>query len=297
MFILFGFLISVAVAQEKTILLTRTTEKSFTTGNNPEIIINAERGMINIKSWEKEEVKVRLKLIAKNRDVQKAREELDYMHYSISENLNSIYVNNRMRPEENDQLISSIIRAEYEITVPKNIEIHLDNSFGKVQVENIEGKLYGELYYSDMVLSGYSGELDLQIFIGDFTSENSHLSGRLITKHSNILISRTGGKLHMETQYGNLQLIYGEKVLLLNVISNASDIIVNNPLCRTIKLRIAGAYCPLKNIDMCYTPEKEYYKFNYAKNQQERWMLTYYPPEKASRLYISARFGTVSLCK
>ena len=290
------FSVTELAAQDKTIILTRKIEKQLALKKDPRIFVNTERGIIRIRSWEKNEVKVLLKLSAKNKDIEKAREELDYMNYSISETRNTVFISNRMILKKPEQQISSVIRAEYEILVPRDIEIHLDNRFGNVKIEQVSGGLFGELYYSDITISRFNGDINLHISTGDFSCSKSILNGMVFTRHANISINETGGKLRLETEYGKIQLIYSDLKLYAILITQATDISMVHKLCYPLELVLDGSYCSLEIDKGCYIAQEQYLKSNYdLGDEQKLWRLRYLPPDKTTRMVINAKFGSINL--
>jgi len=283
-------------AQGKTSILTKNIENHFTMYKKPLLCINTERGIITIKGWYHAEIKVVLKLTAKNADPLIAQKELDQMKYSITKTYNSVYLNNQMVLLRSNQEVSSVITAEYEIYVPYETNLRVYNQFGKVEIENVKGSITGELHYSDLTLNNKTGVLNLFITIGDFKSTKSNLTGVLNTRHSNISIKETAGKLQMESEYGNIRITYGAELFNLSLKSNATEINIENKSCYPLELNLEGLYCPLKISDNCFTPEKSYLKSDYQPDsEQEFWKLTYIPPDKATKLIISSKFGSLNM--
>jgi hypothetical protein len=296
LFELLFFSIESNFAQDKTMVLTRKVEQQFTKYKRPLLFINTERGIISVKGWSHAEIKVVLKLTAKNVNVDIARKELNYMTYSITETYNSVYVNNRMVLEQPNQEVSSVILAEYEIFVPYETNIHVDNRFGKLEITDVKGLIEGELHYSDLTLNRKSGPIAMLITIGDFNCTKSKLSGTLTTRHSNISISETSGKLRLETEYGNMNISYGVELLRLSILSNATIINIENKNCHSLDLSLTGEYCPLKMSGNCYTPVKQYLNSdNKPNSDQKEWKLNYQPPEKPAKLIINAKFGSLNM--
>lgn len=282
--------------QGNTTVITKSIEKQFSVKDLPLLNINTERGIITIKGWEKKEIKVVLKLSAKNNDLDKARKELDYMKYGITESFNTVYVSNTMILSQPNVEISSVIIAEYEIFVPFNTDIHVDNRFGKLAIYDVKGLLDGELNYSDLSLLRKSGNINFLIIIGDLNCISSKLNGKITTKHSNISITETIGRLTLETEYGNMKMSYGKELLKMAVISNATDINIENKSCKPLQLHLSGTYCPLKIDNGCYTPDKNLLKSDYNSNtEQVGWKLIYWPAEKGAFLNINAKFGSINL--
>jgi hypothetical protein len=297
--ILFNLLIVSEVnsfSQVKAIVITRNIEKKFAVSEYPAMLINTERGIISVKGWDSSDIKVVLKLVSKNIDPKIARKELEYMTYSITKMRNSVFINNSMTLPQANQEISSVVLAEYEIFVPVKTEIRVNDQFGKLEIENVNGLLAGELQYSDLSLNRKSGNINLIITIGDFNCSKSQVNGIIKTRHSNVSITETSGRLQLETDYGTLRLTFGNEPLRFDIQSNATDIFVGHSKCYPLELDLTGTYCPLKISDNCYTPKKIFLQSNYQPDSdQNEWKLIYLPPDKTTRLKISAKFGTLNL--
>jgi hypothetical protein len=284
-------------AQETAKIVTLKSEKQFEYNGKSLITINAERGIINIQSWEKNEVSIVLKLSAKNTDLAKAKEELSYMNHNLLKSVtNNIILHNKMEhiPGTVNE-ISSIIKAEYEIRVPKKVNLQINNQFGQVTINNISGTIHGELHYCDLSLQSFSGDIIMEIKIGDFNCSQSSLTGVIKTTHANVSLSEVSGKFNMITEFGSFKLIYGEKPLILTLSGNATDISIDNRKCRPVDIRLNGSYCPLKISENCYTSNKNCLTSSYQSLEQEAWLLQYTLPDKSNKLTIHAKFGTLNL--
>jgi hypothetical protein len=283
-------------AQAKTTVAIKTAENHFTMYKKPQMFINTERGIVTVKGWNHDEIKVTLKLTAKNADADLAQKELGFMKYSITKTYNTVYVNNQMLLIQPNQEISSVIIAEYEIFVPFETNIHIDNRFGKLEIDDVKGYLYGDIHYSDLTLNQKTGNINMFITIGDFNCTKSKLNGSVVTRHSNVSIAETSGKLSMESDYGSFQIAFGKEFLNFSLKSNATEINVENKLCYPMELNLEGSYCPLKISDKCYVPKKTYLKSDKnSDSDQSEWKMNYLPPEKGNILIINAMFGTLNL--
>jgi hypothetical protein len=100
----------------------------------------------------------------------------------------------------------------------------------------------------------------------------------------------------MKTEYGNLRTAFGKGVFRFSLQSNATNINIENSICHPLTMNLAGTYCPLKISDKCYTPDKQNLKSDFTgDSDQQEWKLIYLHPDKASKLNVNARFGTLNL--
>jgi hypothetical protein len=285
-------------AQEAPKLATLKIERNFEFNGKGQVIIDAERGHINIQSWDRNEVRVVLTLLFKNADLETAKRELEYMHYNLVKSRENVFINNKMiLPQgDNKKELSSIIRARYEIRIPEKADLLINNKFGRVNIINSSGTIHGELQYSDLLLQDYNGDIHMNIGVGDLNCLLSTLTGDIKTRHANVSLDGSSGKLSMHTEYGSLKLNYGEKLCELSLTSYATDILIGNKPCHLLDMLINGSYCPLKISQDCYTPEKKFLQSTYQPAlEQASWLLHYIPPVKSAKLRIDARFGTLNL--
>jgi len=285
-------------AQATSNLVSRKIEKIFDYDRNGEIIIDAERGNINIQSWDRNEISIVLTITFKNANLSLAKKELEFMHYNLVKSRSNIFLNNKMvLPDlEKNREISSIIIAKYEIQVPEKADISINNKYGRVTIGKIDAKLHGDLQYSDIFLQSYNGDINMNISVGDLNCFQSVLTGDIRTRHANVTFQEVSGKMSLHTEYGSFKLTCGEKLFELKINSYATDMLIDNRPCHPVDLLINGAYCPLTISKDCYTPEKKFLQSTYQQDiEQASWLLQYIPPVKSAKLRIEAKFGTLSL--
>jgi hypothetical protein len=285
-------------AQEVPMVVTHKIEKKFEFNSHGQIIIDAERGNINIQSWDREEISVVLTITVKNTNVDMAKQELGYMQYNLEKDRENVFMNNRMvLPDaEKKKEISSIIWARYEIRIPEKSDILINNKFGRVAIKNISGIIHGDLQYTDMLLQAYKGDIHMNISVGDLNCLQSTITGDINSRHTNVSVNEVSGKLHMHTEYGSFKLTYGEKPIDLALISYATDILIENKKCHLFDIGISGSYCPITISKDCYAPEKKFLQSTYQPDmEQASWLLQYIPPVKSTKLRIEAKFGTLIL--
>ena len=195
-----------AMSQETVKMVTRKAEKTFPfNSKNGQVIINAEKGKIRIQSWDRDEVYVSFSISAKNTDADLARQELDYMNFNLIKDRGNIFLNNKMNLPAAHKEISSVISANYEIKVPVNADIRINNKFGRVVVTSVNATLIsGNLQYCDVLFQSYQGTINLTIEVGDLSCMNANLKGEVNSRHTNILLNEITGKLALQTRYGSI---------------------------------------------------------------------------------------------
>ncbi len=284
-------------SQETVHVITRKTEKEFAVQPKSRLTINAERGIIIIKSWNENNVKVTLKLVAKNKELETAREEVQYMQYTLTEGRNEIILKNvLLLPSKKEYSeLSSIIRAEYDIYIPDNMPVTIRNKFGSVTLRNLNATLNIDLEYSDLTLHDCNAELDLFINTGDLVCSRSELNATIETRYSQINFNQVKGDIKLIMMYGNIYISLSND-LTMDLTANRTDVLLVNRECSEYKIKINGEYTPLRIQPDCYFKKAGLLKNSYENDVTDiPWILDYSPPGAKSKLTIEARFGTINL--
>ena len=284
-------------SQEPVNVVTRRIEKEFIIQQKDHININAERGIIKIKGWTEKKVRVTLKIVAKNKELETAREEVQHMNYILTQNRNEIILKNFLllpaRKEYNE--ISSIIRAEYEIFIPVDMSISIQNTFGSVSIRNLNSFITANLEYSDLTLQNTNTQLDLFINTGDFVCSHSDLNAKIETRYSQINFHEVKGDIKLIMMYGNINISLN-KELTVNLFADRTDIMLINRDCFDYNYIISGEYTSLRFQPDCYFKNWSLLNLSYKDDMSiTPWTLHYLSSSVESKLKIEARFGTIYL--
>jgi hypothetical protein len=139
--------------------------------------IVGEKATIQVKGWEKNFIALKITFSATHTDKNIATKELEYMHYALTREKNTIELRNAfIFPAKTDQLKSSI-EVLIEAMVPAGITLSVFNKYGDANLTELSGKIVVTLEFSDLSLSHLSGGITLQ-------SAYSEIRGDRITTSS-----------------------------------------------------------------------------------------------------------------
>ncbi len=133
------------------------------TGN---IIISrsSDSGLVSVKALK--EIKVKKKYLDK---------PLDEIEIRIDTSGNIINISSEYNDNRDDGFfkfnISRDRRIDYEITVPANLEVEVENVNGDFTAKNLDNDIKIDLVNGDADLTDYTGKLDCEITNGSFTGE------------------------------------------------------------------------------------------------------------------------------
>lgn len=211
-------------AQTKVEVLTKTVEKRFgyVAGNTIKVV--GESARINITGWERSEVKVVFKLIAKGLTKSDAARELDYQKYLI-ENFNKEHVikNFLLIPNELKEL-KTIQETEMMIFVPKDAILNVENKYGETSLNNLDRELRVVSEYGYTDLSQVNGDITVESNFGDLLISNASGEMKLILHLTKTTIDQFKGVGNVKSNLGDLRIKKPNSSTSLRVNSTKSDV-------------------------------------------------------------------------
>ena len=227
-------------------------EKTFKTEAGKKIEVNAYSGDVEISSWTRDEVYV--KVLGNN----KAEERVKFY---FNENSGDITVTAKKKGFFTNWFTSGI-RLRFEIKVPGkfNTEIHtsggdisliavkgknkLKTSGGNINLQDVTGNVYVSTSGGDIIANYVKGNITLKTSGGDIKSSN--VTGNLVAKTSggDITFSASYTKIEASTSGGNISGSYSGKNLGINVSSSGGDILLKLPkdFNASARLTTSGGY-------------------------------------------------------
>lgn len=184
-----------------------------------------QAGDVQIIGEERDDIRISYKIVFKHLDEGNFNEYLD--DYQILHQINNkgqLKVEAK-KPSNNIPEVLGV-KINYQIQVPKNIDLAVRADFGKMVLQNINGDIDGRFQYATsdsgaMDLSGnirlewdfstakitdIVGNLDLKSSYGQLTIFNVTDKMKLTSKFSELVLKKLGSDLDFETTYGNMDI-------------------------------------------------------------------------------------------
>jgi hypothetical protein len=176
----------------QTLLKEQTIETNF--GKN--LKVNVPSGKINIKTWNKEEVYVK---ITGNDE---AKDKYDF---KINSNSGNVEVLAAQKYNDNGSNISLIV----DVSIPDKFNTNVSTAGGDIKTEN---SLTGDIKFNtaggDIVISSISGKCSLNTAGGDISVQNFSGDLKVNTAGGNIKLNGSDGKVKANSAGGNIELKY-----------------------------------------------------------------------------------------
>ncbi len=205
------------VSQSSKTRLTKNISKSFSMEENATVEVANKYGQIIVKTWEYDSVLVEVEITAfgKNDDlVEKVMDRVDFEFNNFGDLLTVETVLDRksgffkevwnnIGDYSKTLLSKNKLNIDYEITIPKKAKLNLDNKFGNVYVNSLEGRSKISLAHGNFKANELLGSTKLYLSFGKGNIKRIN-DGFLELKGMELDVRRSGN-LKVESSTSTLQ--------------------------------------------------------------------------------------------
>lgn len=285
--LLFSFGLSALFAQTNLHVVSKTIEKRMPYKNGYEVNIEGEKAEIKVETWDNNEVKVFIEIIAKHADKKKAEKDLDLMEYSNEQHGSDIYFRNyisKKGPQPESEL-----KAIYTITLPADCPVYLKNNFGLTDVSNLTNSLKIHSEFSKILLENLRGDIGVISRFGDITGRKIDGNVSFTTRRSDITLHDIKGNWNINAQYGVMKFFTNPspELLTMNINAEKSDVYFFDPQPNHYGYTLTAHY---GNISV---PND--LKFNYLENSNELKKAIFSSQIGQSNISIKISFGDITI--
>lgn len=212
---------------QKLQVVTKTIEKQFSYTEGEELVLSAEKCVIKIRGWDKNEVRVVIRLISKALSQEVARKELAQLRYIAEKNGETLNLKNYFVLAPGKKKFDAILTASVELMVPRSMKMEITSKYGNMYMEGLRGRHqvnleYGELQLRDVETSGsfkcYFGDLNVNEITGD---------AKFDLRHVKVNITAPGGILELDSYLGDITVVNPGTIESLKIMGTKSNILVH----------------------------------------------------------------------
>ncbi len=270
-------------------VVTKTIEKTFPYKNGVEVNIEGEKAEIQVETWNKNEVKVLLELVAKHPTRTTAEKDLDRMSYSTEQHGNKIYFRNYTENPKNSKKPESDLKAIYTITLPADCPVYLKNHFGLANVANLRKALRINSEFSKIKLENLKGQIGIDTRFGDLEGKNIEGNVTINSRRSDLTLHDIKGTWNINAQYGVLKFFTNPspELLTMNIEAEKSDVYFFDPKPSAYGYTLTAHY---GNITV---PSD--LKFNYLENSSQLKKAIFSSRLGSSNISVKISFGDITI--
>ncbi|AFM04100.1 hypothetical protein Fleli_1692 [Bernardetia litoralis DSM 6794] len=203
----------------------KVVKATFKVNSDELLTISNKYGNINFTNHDKNEVSIHVTILAWARSDKEAQKILDRIEIDQDHDSESITFETQI--EESRGGYSSSNREgfeiNYEVKIPKKINLDIENKFGSVTLADLQGKLNLELQHGNFNAHNLSGmrhsinitfgnfsvdeisSADIEVAHGSINIDKSTTDLKIESKHSNIRID-DANVLEIEAKHGNMRI-------------------------------------------------------------------------------------------
>lgn len=201
-----GIMILPAAAQDKIQVVTKTIQRQIPWKVAQKIVFNAEKATIDLQGWNRNEVGITLKLVAKHPNRSVAEQDLSTLRYAIDVKDQQIEFRNFFRITEGRTKVRSNLLAIYEVRIPQNSQISINNRYGNIFLNDWQGTAKVTASFGEVQVNNVQGNLRMDVNYGDILMTQINADVSVDTKKTNITGSGLAGTLVSNSSYGEIDI-------------------------------------------------------------------------------------------
>jgi hypothetical protein len=270
-------------AQSDLQVVTKIIEKNIPLQYNRTIKINGIKSKIEVRGWDKEEIKIKMSLVSKNIDRKSAENDLIYIKYSIDRTSFGCSLSNNFDGGK----VSSGLSVVYELMVPNKILLDIKNNYGNISIRDINGTLSIDSEYGNIGLSSVKGSILLKSYFNDINGEDIYGNFKCVSNHSNINLSKVGDKMDIENTYGDLFINSFQNLKKLKIKSSKSDVNVITDGIEKYNYNLSTYFGEV------FLPQGDKFNLTLNSDSQKRYILS--SPQIVNSVVITNMYGNISV--
>lgn len=220
-----SFLVMNLVSQELIHRATKTMAYSFEDCSS--LHIQGEKATIKITGKPRNTIELKILLVAKHKNQTTALNDLKYIRY-VSEKegtqliLKNYYVTTNRKIESNLSVV-------YELTVPEQLTVKLNNLFGAVTLQNLSGIKSVDISFGRLEMEAINGITNVNLRYSNLMAQkiNGEFTGTL--SKSDAEITNCGATLEFDMKYGTLNTDILNDCENVRITGNRTEIVLQTP--------------------------------------------------------------------
>ncbi len=178
-------------------------EKTVALAKDGKVVIKNISGNIEVKTWDKAEVKINALKVSKASTLSKAKENARKVKIEINKEDNSLLIETKYSKTVCKSLNVSV---HYRLMIPSHAEIKVKSVSGDVVLENIGGEVRTDTVSGDVTIRGAEKEIDCKAISGDLTLQNIRGDIDIRTVSGDIHLTDIKGSIEANSVSGDIEI-------------------------------------------------------------------------------------------
>lgn len=237
----------------------RTISQSYTVSSNDKLDIENQFGSVNIKTWNRNEVKVDIRIEVSSNVKEAAEKIFSNIDVTHKKSGNNVYFKTELNTKDEKGYKgkhNNNMSIDYEVMMPANLNLDVENKFGKTTLPDLQGKVnitqeFGNLYAGKLSQPG-----NIEVRFGGVVIESA-VNGKYEFQYASdeATIRNLSGKANVDIQFcksGNV-VIHAVNVGDLRVDAQYSDVAIVVPRNLNVGISVEtnfGSFTNKSNVDI-----------------------------------------------
>ena len=208
-------------AGKKDVEKKKVVEKSFNVSGSTTFSVKNSFGRVHIESWNESKIDVKVEVIARKKNDDRAQETLDKIEIDISESSGEVSFTTNFKGQMNKSNNNDNFEVNYMVRMPSGNPLNLSNAFGDSFIGDRSGDNDIKISYGDFRIENLKGKSDVKISFSDGDIKAVE-TGEVVIKYSDVNIDRLGmvkledsfsdtdigtaGTIQLTSKYGDLDI-------------------------------------------------------------------------------------------
>ncbi len=253
--------------------------KSYSVSANDKLSIENEYGVININTWDKNEVSVEIIVKSSAKSDTKAQEILESISISDTKTGGAIYLKTILRAGS-QRSGKQRLNIDYVVYMPASLQLSIVNKFGNVNLPSLAGHLQLKVSYGNIKAAKLTGPHEKRIEVGFGSATIDELDNAFLeSKYSKVNIDVVG-KAEIMNSFGKTKIMEANN---LRITQKYGDLELR-------KVNTLVGSVEFSNVDLDYLGKSADLHLKYASNADLGVISS-----SVELLKINASFSTVYL--
>ena len=186
-----------------------TEEQTFEMEPGGVIKISVDEGFVNIRSWDRSEVEIRMTKYARGKNKREAQRLLKDIEVEIEQTGNRLIIREREFEDESyslfdlfdpdtwNRMCGRSTWVDFDVSVPREIDLDVISDEGDVAISNVEGEIEVDSDEGDIEMEGIRS--DRVTLLAD--------EGDMLLEHIRARSSSSSSRLVIDTDEGDMELV------------------------------------------------------------------------------------------
>ena len=270
--------------------ITKEISETFKHKKNSNVEINGERAEINIEGADVDEIEIKATIISKNESKSEAEKDIKTMKVLLEKLGKTVYIRNYISIKKEEDKPSSNLRVVFDIKLPSNTSITINNAFGDIQMTNTNGFINLNTRYSKINLAYLEGEGTIESLLGDVTLHSSYGNYDFKMSRCDLTMQNSAGSFNVDSKYGVVNAAIKPELEKLKVVGVSVDV-------NLMVDDVAGSYYKLISKDGKIQIDEAFNIDFKLLNDDNIQKIELNKEIDCSRLSIDTQFGSINLNK